>query len=307
MNENIIKGVLTIDGGKSFLKGDDGVRRLEDELIWRGYLEHWTGRKLCAKRLEQCDYDEGRPIVLMWPDITLPEYQYMELYYNERLRKYPFSVLGHTAVNINGEIFNFSLRQNENEVMSPAEYFYRPALGEFSPHPETGAFNADDRERPYYDKFGRLFMRNIHVFRVRGLDTATFLAFCRRELEDIQNTPVNPRDPERSGATTLFKRNCATIIRDGLRECGFGQISGTFPKDLFISAASCFLKAGKKGDIKVRMLRLKQLKVDEALYSGQTPPVNPLNLIRMTKLPEEYYTDRRGYWAEGYREDDTNN
>ena len=46
------------------------------------------------------------------------------------------------AVNVNGAIFNFSHKINENEVMRNEEYFFRPALGEFAPHPVTGRDNS---------------------------------------------------------------------------------------------------------------------------------------------------------------------
>ncbi|MFH1414754.1 MAG: hypothetical protein ABIH89_01540 [Elusimicrobiota bacterium] len=304
MNKDIIKGILTVEGDRRFLKGDDGARLLEDELIWNGYLEHWTGRRLCARRLDECDYDTGRPIVIMWPDVPLPEYPFVEIYYNERLVKYPFSFMGHIAINVNGEIFNFSHLLIENEVMSPAEYFYRPALGEFAPHPDTMLFNIDDKEKPYYNKFGRQFMRTIHVLHIKGLDTVRLSDIYHNELKVIHSTPVNPKRPEKYRSTNVFTRNCATIIRDGLRKCGFPGISGIFPRDLFISAASSFLEAGKKGAVKAGMLRLRQLKVPEALYSVQTFVLNPMNLIRMKKLPKEYCTDIRTYWAECYSDKD---
>ncbi|HRV44511.1 MAG TPA: hypothetical protein P5208_04345, partial [Smithellaceae bacterium] len=129
--ENIIyRGVLTKTGERSFLAGENGSRHLEGEKIWSGYLAHWSGKKVCARRLPQIDYETGRPIILVWPEAPVPDISRVEIYFNERLVKYPLSFLGHLAVQVNGKVFNFSHWMNENEAMSPEEYFFRPALGE---------------------------------------------------------------------------------------------------------------------------------------------------------------------------------
>ena len=96
---------------------------------------------------------------------------FLNLYYNERLVKYTASSLGHNAINIGGDIFNFSHLMNENEIMEKEEYFYRPALGEFAPSPNNGLFEILEDGRVFYDKFGRNFMRTIHRIRIFGLDT----------------------------------------------------------------------------------------------------------------------------------------
>jgi len=103
--------------------GDDGVRYLEGKKIWSGYLAHWSGKKVCARRLPQKDYETGRSILILWPDEPAPEPPFVALYFNERLVKYPLSFLGHLAVLVNGKVFNFSHWMNENEAMSPEEYF----------------------------------------------------------------------------------------------------------------------------------------------------------------------------------------
>jgi hypothetical protein len=283
--EKEIIGVLRQEGGKSYLLGKSGDRFLESSMIWEGYLKYWRDKEVCARLLPQSDYIEGNPIVIMWPYEEPPSTPFVELYYNERLVKYPASTLGHFAVNVNGEIFNFSHLLNENEVIKREEYFYRPALGEFAPHPELGVFNVDDPERPYYDKFGRLFMRTIHVLHIEGIDTEHLSRIYHRALETIHSTPINPKRPEKYPDFNIFTRSCTTIIRDGLREYGFRRIGGIFPRDLFVNIAFHLLK-GDRGDIEVKLFRMKQLKVPEAPYSALTPFLNPLNRIRARRLPE---------------------
>ena len=75
--------------------------------------------------------------------------------------------------------------------MSIEEYFYRPALGEFAPSPRTGLFEILDDGTAYYDKFGRNFMRTIHVLRVEGINGTRMRSIFDRFLEMIHNTPVN--------------------------------------------------------------------------------------------------------------------
>ena len=280
-----INGVLTQENGRSYLLGENGERQLENELIWDGYVRHWLGKRVSARHLSQRDYKGGNPIIIMWPYEEPSGIPFVELYYNERLVKYPASTLGHFAINVNGEIFNFSHLLNENEVIKKEEYFYRPALGEFAPHPELGVFNVDDPERPYYDKFGRLFMRTIHVLRIEGIDTERLLRIYHDVLEMIHSTPVNPKRPEKYPGFNIFTKSCTTIIRDGLREYGFGGIGGIFPRDLFVNIAFRLL-GEKRKDIEVKLFRMKQLKVPEAPYSALTPFLNPVNRIRAKRLPE---------------------
>jgi hypothetical protein len=277
MKDGIYKGILTNIGGRSFLAGDDGARYLEDEIIWSGYLPHWNGFSVCARKLPQRDYETGKPIIILWPNEPAPSAPFVELYFNERLVKYPTSVLGHLAVNVNGEIFNFSHKINENEAMKPEEYFFRPALGEFAPHPASGRDNEDDPARPYYDKFGRLFMRTIHALKITGPDTPKLSRFLHGQLEIIYNTPPDPKRPAYYRDFGIFTRNCATFIRDGFRSLGYKKISGVFPRELFVNVAYFFLKQNSDPSISVSCRTLRQLSVPEAAPSVLPPLVNPVN------------------------------
>jgi hypothetical protein len=283
--ENIIyRGVLTNIGKLSFLSGDDGSRQLEGEKIWSGYVTHWSGKKVCARKLPQIDYETGKPVILLWPDAPVPDASLVELYFNERLVKYPFSFLGHLAVLANGKVFNFSHWMNENEAMSPEEYFFRPALGEFAPDPASGRDNLDDLQKPYYDKFGRLFMRNIHVLKISGLDTRRLSGFFFTELEKIHSTPPDPKEPGKYRGFHVLTRSCATIIRDGFQSLGFKKISGIFPRDLFVSMAYFFLKHPRQPNIQTSLHLLRQLQVPEAAPSAMPPLLNPRNRLRHRTL-----------------------
>jgi len=277
MNAEICKGILTIQNGKSFLLAEDGSRLLEEERLWSGYLRHFGGQKVCARRVPQKDYQSGRPIIIIWPEEAKTDKPFVELYFNERLVKYPASFLGHLAVNVDGEIFNFSHKINENEAMKPEEYFFRPALGEFAPHPVTGRDNSEDPSKPYYDKFGRLFMRTIHALKISGLDTQKLSRFLHGQLKIIYNAPPNPLRPGYYADFNFFTRNCATIIRDGFRELGYQKIRGIYPRDLFVNVAYFFLKQNDDPSIKVSCRTLGQLSVPEAAPSALPPLVNPIN------------------------------
>ena len=280
MEESVYKGVLTVSGKAAFLAGANGARYLEDEKIWNGYKRHWTGLPVSARRLPQKDYETGRPIIMMWPDAPATPEPFVDLYFNERLVKYPASFLGHMAVNVNGGIFNFSHKINENEVLSREEYFYRPALGEFAPHPQTCRDNIADPEKPYYDKFGRLFMRTVHVLHLTGLDTAALSRFFLGELKNIKDAPPDPARPGEYTAFGAFTRNCATIIRDGFRTLGFNNVRGIFPRDLFVNILYYFSQRVKDPQIKVSCFTLPQLVVPEAAKSSLPPLLNPANIYR---------------------------
>ncbi|MBP1710052.1 MAG: hypothetical protein H6Q49_254 [Deltaproteobacteria bacterium] len=284
MEETIYRGVLTSTTGQTFLRGQDGVAYLKDEIIWNGYLAHFSGLAVCARRLPQRDYETGKPIVIMWPDAPSPDESTVELYFNERLVKYPTSFLGHMAVNVGGEIFNFSHLINENEVMKPEEYFFRPALGEFAPHPVYGRDNTDDPQKPYYDKFGRLFMRTIHVLRITGLDTQKISQLFHDELDMIRNTPADPKKPGEYRDFNILTNNCSTIIRDGFKKYGFKNIRGIFPRDLFVNISYFFLKQLVHPQIKSSCHTLHQLKVPEAAESALPPLLNPLNCVKQRIL-----------------------
>ena len=282
--KKIFKGVLTQEKGNTFLVGTGGRRLLATELIWSGYLTHWIGKVVFARYLPQRDYEREEPIVIMRPHRREAEVPSVGLYFNERLPKYRASFFGHIAVDVDGEVFNFSHLLNENEVMTREEYFYRPALGEFAPHPETGRFDTGNANRPYYDKFGRLFMRSVHVLRIEGLKTGRLSEIYHNMLRRIHSAPPDPRRPEKYKGFNVLTRNCATLIRDGLRRYGFPQIRGILPRELFLCTVYHFRKLEKKGALKTALIKMKQLKVPEAPYSAGVPILNPINRVRQRKL-----------------------
>ncbi len=284
MDNAVYTGLLRTLDGVFFLQGADGRRYLEGEKIWSGYLRHFIGKNVFARRLPQKDYETGRPIVLMWPCDPEPADSFIELYFNERLTKYPISLLGHLAVNVDGEIFNFSHLMNENEVLRPEDYFYRPALGEFAPHPVSGKADLDDPEKPYYDKFGRRFMRTIHILKVTGLDTRALSDIFHHELESIRRFPRNPKKAEHYAGFNVFTRSCSSIIRDGFRKVEFKKIHGVFPRDLFVRTADFFMNQSNDPSIKAVLFTLNQLSVSEAPQSAMPPLMNPLNYYRNCRL-----------------------
>ena len=249
-------------------------------------MKHWESGELRGTLLPETDYDTGKPIALLWPCREPETGAFIELYYNERLVKYPVSFLGHTAINVNGEIFNYSHLVNECEVMDEARYFYRPALGKYAPSP-GGGYSIEDPERPFLDKFGRQFMRTIHVARVTGHDTGPLQAALRAELEKIHHTPEDPRRPGKYRDFRLLTRSCTTIIRDALRQSGFPRIRGVFPREMYTSAVWSFREQEKKGGLKLSVYKRPQLFVDEAPASAITPLVNPLNILRRAWLRQQ--------------------
>lgn len=279
MNSNIIKGILQRDGVNTYLRSGDGDKYFSEAAIWEGYYKHWNGKSLCGRLLPDSDYITGKPIALLWPDKERGAEPFVELYYNERLVKYAISILGHLAVNVNGFIFNFSHLLNECEIMTEEEYFYRPALGRFSPSPE-GLFDTSDPEKPYLDKFGRQFMRTIHTARVTGIETQDLELILRRKLKEIYDTPVNPAMPEYYADFNKFTNSCTTIIRDSFREWGFSGISGIFPRDLFISALWTLNKESRRGRIRLSVFKRSQLVVDEAPLSRLSPIISPVNYVK---------------------------
>jgi hypothetical protein len=277
----VLRGTLRREGDQIFLEADDGRRELADERIWHGYVEHFENRAVLARYLPEVDYEDGRPICIMWPDEEVPAESFVDIYYNERLVKYPASVLGHNAINVNGRIFNFSHRLNENEILTHEEYFYRPALGEFAPSPNNGRDEVIEG-RHYLDKFGRRFMRTIHAVRMFGIDTERLGQIFDAVMERIHDPSSG--DPA-SGKWRDFNpltRNCTTVIRDGLNAYGLENVSGRFPRDLFVSAA--YHLSGRQ-DLRVEILTLEQLKVVDAPYSAETRLLNPLNYWRQARLP----------------------
>lgn len=285
MTGKMIKGILRVEENRSWVEDDQGVKYLTDDLIWEGYIKHWCNRPVCARHLPQTDYKTRRPIVIMWPDEAPASEPFVELYYNERLVKYSASTFGHNAINVNGQIYNFSHLVNENEAMTPEEYFYRPALGEFAPSPRNGKFEILEDGTAYFDKFGRNFMRAIHVTRITGIDTEKLAAIYDNELEVIHNTPVDPKRPEKYPDFNFFTRSCSTMIRDGLRKYEFKEIGGFLPRDMYVSATAVLLKAAEHGEIAVELYQKPQLMVPEAEPSALTPLYNPLNRWRIRNFP----------------------
>lgn len=277
----LIHGILTQENNHSFILDDDGSRHFEDRIIWEGYLHHWEGQTVFARELSQRDYETNTPIIICWPDVPDPKEPFVDLYYNERLIKYFASLFGHTAINVNGAIFNFSHLMNENEIMAKEEYFYRPALGEFAPSPNNGVFEILDDGRAFYDKFGRNFMRTIHRVRILGLDTESLMAVLKSSLDKILATPPNPSAPEKYRDFSFFSNNCATVIRDGLQAIGYTEIQGRFPRDMFVSGAYHLSKDKK---LKVTYDRLPQLMVPDAPKSVVSPLMNPWNYSRVKEL-----------------------
>lgn len=273
------RGVLTQEGDTVYLKGADNTRHFEGELIWEGYKKHWMGRALRGRTLPQRDYVKGRPIVILWPDEEISDRPYLDLYYNEKLTHYWESAMGHIAASVNGEIFNYSNALNENEIMTPEEYFYRPALGEFAPDPVKGKINVSNPDRPYFDKFGRLFMRSIHVLRFYGVDLEKIRAGLQRGLETVHNAPKNPKAPEMYAQFSVLKRSCTTFTRDAMRDAGM-KVSGILPRDFFVNAAVY----AKHSAFEHRLFVLPQLKVEEAPHSAPSRLMNPVNWIKQSTL-----------------------
>jgi len=279
-------GTLTVEGGRAFLLGEKGEEHFSEAEIWNGYIKHWAGRRLRGTLLQERGYETGRRIVLLQPCTEPEPGPFVELYYNERLPVYFYSYLGHLAINVNGGIFNFSHLLNECEVMSEGEYFYRPALGKFAPKPGCG-YNVDDPDRPYLDKFGRQFMRTIHVARITGIETERLSGLLHHELDVIHNTPEDPCKPGVYRDFGILTRSCSTIIRDSLKEGGFPEVKGVFPREIFINALWNFRKYERTGRLQLCVFHRPQLRVEEAPCSVTSPLFNPLNILRAQRLKRE--------------------
>jgi len=277
----MVTGILTQDNNTSFILDESGDRHFEDRIIWSGYITHWSGEKIHARELEQHDYENNEPIIILWPIESSLNEPFVDLYYNERLTKYFVSFLGHTAINVNGSIFNFSHLMNENEIMEKEEYFFRPALGEFAPSPNNGLFEILEDGRVFYDKFGRNFMRTIHRIRIFGLDTEKMMAVLKKSLDIILNTTPNPKEPDKYKDFNIVSNNCATIIRDVFNQCGFPEIKGRFPRDLFVNTAYHLFC---HPELNVQYTKLPQLFVPEAPMSRLSPLLNFWNYFRKNEL-----------------------
>ena len=282
----ILTGVLSKNSKTCYLKTKDNNKILLDGEIWEGYLIHWKNKVVNARPLPQKDYKTGKNIYVLWLfNEKKDNIPFLELYYNERLIKYPASTFGHNAINVSGKIYNFSHYMNENEVLTPEEYFFRPALGEFSPSPVTKRFALNQNGKNYFDKFGRNFMRKIHVLRVEGINDKYLFEIFDEELNNINNSEPHPNNQELYKDFNFFYRSCTTIIRDCLKRYGFNNIKGIFPRDFFINTA---FECSKLKYLKIRMFTLPQLQVSEAPPSKPTPFINPLNYYRFKKLIKSY-------------------
>lgn len=277
-------GILKAQEGVTYLKQDSGEKIFEDECIWNGYIKHWSNKKVHARRLKELDYENNKPIIIMWPVEPIPENPFVRIYYNERLVKYWQSTLGHLAINVNGKIFNFAEKYNEIEIITKEEYFYRPALGEFAPSPITGKQVISQEGKSYLDKFGRNFMRGIHVCHIEGIETNKLYDVLAEKMERIHNTPPNPKDPENWPDFHFIKSSCTSIVRDGLRECGYPNLKGVIPRDFFVNAS---YELQKEDGLSVRIYKMPQLLVPEAKPSKQTPLFNIKNRFRNMKLKFE--------------------
>ena len=284
IDDTTYTGTLRVKGKATYLETASGEKIFEDEKIWDGYVKHWKNTAVNARRLTQLDYEDNRPIIIMWPDVPKPDKPFVRIYYNERLVKYFDSTMGHLAINVNGKIFNFAKKINENEVISKEEYFYRPALGEFAPSPNNGRQEISVRGQSYFDKFGRNFMRGIHVIDIEGIETDKLYKILKKELDVIHNTPPKPEDPENYPDFHAIKRSCTSIVRDGLRKYGFKKVKGVIPRDFFVNAAY-ILK--KEKDLKVRIYKIPQLIVPECPSSKPTFLLNIKNWFLVKKLKYE--------------------
>ena len=282
--EFVACGILGRDATTEYVETDEGRRIVMSEPVWDGYFSHWLGQRVRVYRLAQRDYQSGSKILLLAPDRPGPTGPYVELYYNECLPGYISSMLGHFAINVNGRVFSFSETLNENEEMSLDEFLYRPALGEFSGHPDKMTFNIDDPDRPYYEKFGRRFMRTIHVLRIEGLETAALAEILRSEIRTVHETPPDPRRPHKYKDFHYVHRSCTSIVRDALRESGLREVSGVVPRELFLNAAYQLTRPHRSGNVEVQASLMDQLKVPERSYSRPNSILNPVNRARFRQF-----------------------
>ena len=73
------KGILSREGEKTFLLGENGEVYFENEKIWSGYLDHWKDQSVCGRILPQRDYKENLPIVILWPNVPDTGTPFVEL------------------------------------------------------------------------------------------------------------------------------------------------------------------------------------------------------------------------------------
>ncbi|MDP2932847.1 MAG: hypothetical protein Q8N81_01830 [bacterium] len=275
---DIKKGKLQLENNVAYLLTQEGVKCFETEKIWSGYLSHFLGKTVFARKLLQLDYDTGRPIILLWPAEIRPDHPSFELYYNERLPRYFGSLFGHIAINIKGTVFNFARMINEYEMLTEEEYFYRPALGEFGPG-NKGRYNVSDPQKPHYDKFGRRFMRTVHALRVEGIDAEKLLLIFRQIFGERQKYFAAHPDLINDPRFNFFSNSCVTPIRNGLFQFGLQKIPGIAPRDFYANCLRSFSELAKGKNLKISTFTLPQLKVSEAPFSRPAQLLDPRNLF----------------------------
>jgi hypothetical protein len=124
-------------------------------------------------------------------------------------------------------------------------------------------------------------MRTIHRIRIFGLDTEKMMATLKQSLDIILNTPPNPKEPDKYKDFSIVSNNCATIIRDVFNQCGFPEIKGRFPRDLFVNTTYHLFC---HPELDVQYAKLPQLFVPEAPMSMVSPLLNFRNYFRKNEL-----------------------
>lgn len=284
MND-IIEGVLLKTEQGCGVRTEDGETFFTQDHIWSGYIKHFQNQKVYARALPQTDYKTGRPIVFLWPNELLPQTPYVEIYFNEPLAAYLGSFFGHAAVNVNGRAFNFARKKNENEELAREEYFYRPARGEFAPAPK-GGYDISDAKHPYYDKFGRRFMRKVYVLRITGLQTADtdrLAGYYRQALTRILERSKNSGDENPD--FRMFSNNCVAELQKGLSGWGLPPVHRWIPKTFFEDCAREFYRLAPKRGWTISVQALPQLIVPEAKPSRVVIFSKLLSEIR----PQKYF------------------
>lgn len=270
------EGWLKKDEDGVFIEDNNSKKIFTEERIWRGYVDHWINKKVLVRELPQIDDKTGLPIVLIWREDDAEQNKkntnYIEVYYNERLVKYWASFFGHISINVGGSVFNFSNKKSEDEILTPEEYFYRPALGDFAPKDDTV-------------KFGRRFARSIHILRIESenLDIESLQKIFKKKLDNIHNTLDDPKRPGYYKDFSFYSNSCVTMVRDCLKEGGFADVSGFLSRDFFVSCAKSFRKMAKKHNLSVSLRIMPQLMILEAPPSKMTPLLNPLSYYRKCK------------------------
>lgn len=289
-NESM-EGWIKKDETGVFIEDNSGKKLFTKERIWDGYVAHWLNKKVLVRELPQNDPKTGLPIVLIWREDGIERNKnqnYIEVYYNERLVKYWASFFGHISINVGGSVFNFSNKISEDEILTPEEYFYRPVLGDLAPTEDK----KDSAEKDVI-KFGRRFMRSIHILRIEGdsLDIELLRKIFKKKMDSVHNAPTDSSRPGFYKDFSFYSNSCVTIIRDGLREGGFADASGFLSRDFFMSCAKSFRKMAKKNNLSVSLRLMPQLMISEAPPSKMTLLFNPLSYWRRRKYFDDLPVD----------------